>query len=142
MPETAKEGHVTTTLAGASAVAKARENSIQGGTFEATDSRGDLIRIKPKELAESGVTGEIFIGRYEGTLPNKLNEESPDFKFRGSNDTLFIVNSCGSLKYGMKDVKEGELVQLIYNGQSKMKTGAAKGKLAHSFTVNRAKDAE
>ena len=132
-----------TTLAGAAAVAKARENSIQGGTFEAsTDTRGDLVRIKPKELGEAGITGEILIGRYEGTLPNKLNPESPDFKFRGSNDTLFIVNSCGSLKYGMKDVKEGELVQLVYNGQSKMKTGPAKGKLAHSFTVNRAASEE
>jgi hypothetical protein len=128
---------------GQEAYAKARENSITGASFEpANGVRGDLVRIKPKELAESGIKGEILVGRYEGTLPNKMNENAPDFKFRGLNDTLFIVNSCGSLKYAMKNIAEGDLVQLVYNGQSKMASGPAKGKLAHSFNVNKAVDSE
>ncbi len=129
-------------LKGADAVVAARQNSVQGGTFESTETRGDLIRIKAKELAAANVKGEILVGRYEGTLPNKFNVDSPDFKFRLENDTLAIVTSCGSLKNGMKNIAPGTLVQLIFNGASPMKSGPAKGKIAYSYTVNTAENAE
>lgn len=127
---------------GAEAVAKARENSVQGGTFENTETRGDLLRIKAKDLAAANITGEILVGRFEGTLPNKFNVDSPDYKFRLENDTLAIVNSCGSLKKGMTNISEGTLVQLIFNGQSTIKSGPTKGKMAYSYTVNTADSAE
>jgi hypothetical protein len=123
-------------------LAKQNSLSAEGVVFSNSEERGSIIRIKPKELAESGTTGEIFIGRYEGTLPNNLNPESPDYKFRGSSDTLYILNSCGSIKKGMAGVQPGELVRVSYKGQNKMTKGPAKGKMAHLFQIDTAKSAQ
>jgi hypothetical protein len=123
-------------------LAKQNSLSTEGVVFGSSEARGSIIRIKPKELAESGTLGEIFVGRYEGTLPNSMNPDSPDYKFRGNADTLYILNSCGSIKKGMASVVEGDLVRVSYKGQNKMTKGPAKGKLAHLFQIDTARNTQ
>lgn len=112
--------------------------SSEGLDFGGSEKRGPILRVKPKQLAEEGTTGELFIGRYLGEAPNSLNPDSPDYKFRGGNDSLIFLSSCGSIKRQMKDVKAGDIVRVSYEGQGVIKKGPMKGKKVHNFTIETA----
>lgn len=112
--------------------------SAEGVDFGGSTARGPILRVKPKQLGEDNAVGEVFIGRYLGEAPNQLNPGSPDYKFRGANDSLIILGTCGSIKKQMQSVKAGELVRVSYNGQSVIKKGPMKGKKAHNFTIETA----
>lgn len=100
------------------------------------DGSADSIRfIRAKELSEAGTTGVVVQGIYEGTLPNKFDENKPDYKIRQDDGVLAILNSTGSLAKQMAKVAEGSYVQVQYLGMQPIKSGKMAGKLSHSFIV-------
>lgn len=114
----------------------------------AVTTGSNLGFIKPADLAESGITGEIVTGVYLGTSENKFDDtedkSKPNFKVEvatalpalklKAGDTA-IINNNASLARQLRDVKTGELVRIVYNGKNTMKTGKGAGKAAHSFLV-------
>lgn len=97
--------------------------------------KGELIILRPSKLAEDGVTGVVAQGTYEGSMPNKFNPESLDYKIRSENGDLIIINGTGGLRQQLAKVAVGTLVQIQYNGKTKIAKGKMAGKLAHSFVV-------
>lgn len=97
--------------------------------------KGELIILRPSKLAEDGVTGVVAEGTYEGSMPNKFNADQLDYKIRAANDDLYIINGTGGLKQQLAKVAVGTLVQIQYNGKTKIAKGKMAGKLAHSFVV-------
>lgn len=91
--------------------------------------------------------GDMIIGKYIGSDVDQYDK--PNFKFlveeavfsktseakklKGQNLTL---NSAGQLNKAMKDVEEGQLVQIVYNGTSEIEKGKYKGKDAHQVEVD------
>ena len=82
--------------------------------------------------------GLVVEGIYEGSIQNKFNETKLDYKVRGGDDILVILNSTASLARQLAEVKVGELIQIKYNGrkQIKRKTGGMAD--MHDYQVNRA----
>lgn len=102
---------------------------------QATGEQGKLVILRPSKLAEEGVTGLVAEGIYEGAVENKFNPDKKDFKIRGADNTLYIINETAGLKRGMADVTVGDLVQIHYEGKSEIKSGKSKGKSFHNFSV-------
>ncbi|MBV6514175.1 MAG: hypothetical protein FMNOHCHN_03765 [Ignavibacteriaceae bacterium] len=91
--------------------------------------------IKPGDLAEAKTTGVILEGTYMGAIPNNYDNTKNDYKFLDDNGQEVVINSTGSLAYQMKNVPVGSIVQITYEGMSKLTKGKMKGKEAHNFKV-------
>ena len=80
--------------------------------------------------------GQLLVeGKYVGTSPNKFGKENFDFK--PEDGPTVSLNHAGQLAYLVENfVREGDLVQVIYDGTSKLEKGAFKGKEVHNFIVN------
>lgn len=98
--------------------------------------QGNLIIVRPSELAKNGTTGVVAEGIYEGSMPNKFDETKLDYKIRAENGDLYILNSSGSLASQLAKVTEGSLVLVEYSGKNEIKKGPRKGTSAHSFRVS------
>lgn len=99
------------------------------------NSRGKLNIVRPSALASEGFTGTVVEGIYEGSVPNKFDENKKDYKIRAENGDLTIINETGSLRYQMEKVTVGSLVQINYNGKTKIESGKLAGKGVHNFEV-------
>lgn len=94
--------------------------------------------VSPAKLDQQEFKGLVVEGEYVGTVPNQYNEDAPSFKFVKNDETVAVINSCGSLKYQMSLVSIGDTVQIIYKGKNTAKSGKLKGKAIHEFEVLKA----
>jgi hypothetical protein len=107
--------------------------------FVSVKPEGEGIEfIRPATLAEEGVSGEILQGTFIEAVQNRYDNAKLDYKFEKEDGKLVIVNGGGNLGYNMKFVNAGDFVQIIYLGKSEISKGPHKGKLSHTFEVNRA----
>lgn len=93
---------------------------------------GALVIVRPSKLAETGTTGIVAQGTYEGAKPNKFNATKNDYFIRdNTTNTLYIVNGTASLKSQLEqlDGTEGASVEVVYNGKKALKNG----KSVHDF---------
>ena len=121
----------------------------------AAGSGGDLVFIKPADLARAKFTGVVAEGEFVEALPNRFDEDKFDFKIIvdtplkvtgedrddepysqeiAKGDTV-VVNGAGNLNWLMQKVSPGELCQITYSGKNEIQKGARKGTLAHTFEV-------
>lgn len=103
----------------------------KGGTGDA--KQGKLEIIRPSKLAESGVTGPIVTGTYEGAKPNKFDASKKDYFIRAADDTLYILNETQSLKEQLAQLEGTTDVNITVNYNGKVKTKNGKG--FHDFEV-------
>lgn len=104
-----------------------------------TDSLGDIEFIRAKDLQP----GQAFEGIFDGTIKNQMSDKF-DFKLLvnlpdGRQKTQ-VINAAGNLTYKMSSVNQGELVRIVYQGQSPIKKGKWAGKMSHTFVVFKAED--
>jgi len=80
--------------------------------------------------------GQLLVeGKFIGTSPNKFGKEN--FDFRPEEGPIVSLNHAGQLAYLMDNyVREGDTVQVIYDGKGILDKGAFKGKEVHNFKVN------
>jgi hypothetical protein len=64
--------------------------------FKSVTGEAGLRFIRPRTLAEEGITGEVLEGIYVGPVQNQLDPAKNDYKFETGTETV-IVNSTGSL---------------------------------------------
>lgn len=116
---------------------------------------GNLIFVKPADLARAEFTGVVAEGELVGSFPNNFDETRDDFKILADvdlkiegvdgkgdryvreinkGDTL-VINGAGNLNYLMKSIGPGELCQISYFGKKEIEKGKMKGMLAHTFEV-------
>lgn len=99
------------------------------------EAQGELKIVRPSELAKAGTTGVVAAGVYEGAKPNKFNPAKNDYFIRGTDNTLYIINSTQALEEQLgqlaADGSDNATVEVIYNGKAATK----KGKGYHSFEV-------
>ena len=103
-------------------------------SLKATNEKlGELVIIRPSELATNGTTGVVAEGVYEGRKPNKFNAQKNDYFIRNGT-TLYIVNETKSLgeQLNQLDGEEGKAtVEVVYNGKLSTKNGRG----YHDFEV-------
>lgn len=112
-----------------------------GTKFRSASKPEATIRyVSATKLAEEGKTGVVAEGRYIGSIKNRFDKE--DFKIESISETapdgsplLIVVNAGGNLAYRMSSIKVGDLIQVVYEGQSKIKDGKWAGKMSHQFDV-------
>ena len=111
------------------------------------ENKGGSIRyVKAKELAESGFKGVVAEGVFVGTTENQFNADKPNIKIESLDENedgtraVTIINAAGNLNYRMRQIKVGDVIQVSYLGQEKMKSDnkAMNGKLVHQFEVLKA----
>lgn len=59
----------------------------------------------------------------------------PSYEGKKEDGSLIVINSCGALDSKMKEVREGDFIQIIHKGVHKLKTGKYAGKDSHSIDV-------
>lgn len=73
-----------------------------------------------------------FLGSYEGNYGVCWEFES--------NDEITVLNSAGQLNYVLENhAKEGDILDVIYEGKTEVPKGPMKGKMAHQFKVEKYK---
>jgi hypothetical protein len=108
---------------------------IPANRAKALEGKG-LTFIRPSQLAEEAVKGVILEGTYLESMPNPFDNEKLDFKFSDlKKGNTVIINGAGNLGYQMRDISEGSVVQISYNGKKEIKAGKMKGRMAHDFSV-------
>lgn len=86
--------------------------------------------VKPAELADLKVKGTF-------TAIEESKFQKPVYVIE-SPSTIFKVNACGTLTKGINENCElGDEILLVYNGVSKIKDGAYKGRDAHLVEVRK-----
>lgn len=102
-------------------------------SLKAEATKGALEIVRPSELAESGRTGVVASGVYEGSKPNKYNPAKSDFFIRGADNTLYIINETKSLGEQLKQLaaEDNAKIEVVYNGKKTTKNG----KGFHDFEV-------
>lgn len=120
--------------------AAAAATTESGRTFKAVNAanpagKGSVTFIRPKALADDGVTGVVAEGIYEGTVANTYEPTRNDFKVRDEAGNLIILNATGSLTQQMGKVAQGSYVRISYSGMKKLTQGKLKGKSVHNFLV-------
>lgn len=96
---------------------------------------GSLKFIRPKQLADDGITGVVAEGIYEGPTPNTFEPSRSDYKIIDDAGNTTILNSNGSLNSQMAKVEVGSYVRISYNGMQLVTKGKLKGKNVHNFSV-------
>ena len=89
-----------------------------------------------------------FVGKHEDTTYNKTHwvikvEEA--FVKEGAENLIgkdVVLNACGSLDKAMKQVEEGQTLQMEYRGMEEMTSGKYPGKDAHSIKVDLVEEEE
>ena len=89
--------------------------------------------------------GDIVVGKFVGIHHCQYDKENPKIQvieafFKdGSGAQLtgknLVLNSCGVLDSAMKEVKEGDIIQVEYCGQTELTKGKYAGKEAHSLNI-------
>lgn len=109
--------------------------TVNGKVGNADVSQGELKFVRPSKLTEADVNTTVAAGIFEGTVPNKFDDQKLDYKVRASNGDLTILNSAGSLASQMNKIEIGSYIEILYKGKSIMKSGKGAGKEAHGFVV-------
>lgn len=79
--------------------------------------------------------GDAIEGTLDGHMENKFKADRPHFKIVLDNGDVVVVNNVGNLNFKMKNVKVGDYVRVVYEGQDIMQKGAFKGKPVNIFDV-------
>lgn len=89
---------------------------------------GELIHAKGDVLIE---------GKYIGRTPTEDNYGHHGFDFfTGADEPTVTMSYAGSLQYIMENyVNEGDMCQVVYDGQEKLTKGKYKGRMSHQFKV-------
>ena len=112
-----------------------RKWKVPANRAKALEGKG-LTFIRPSQLAEEEVKGVILEGTYLESMPNPFDNEKLDFKFSDlKKGNTVIINGAGNLGYQMRDISEGSVVQVSYNGKKEIKAGKMIGRMAHDFSV-------
>jgi len=88
-----------------------------------------------EEPLESGTTIQ---GVFEGSVPNKFNEDRRDYKVRGADQTLYILADSATLNRQLAKVQTGELIEIVYNGKKTVKRKTGGMAEMHDYRVSRA----
>lgn len=115
--------------------AKAQNSGVKFKKPEGSENLTPLTFINASALNKAGTTGVIAEGVLIGTMDNKYKPGKPSFKIEQSDGNVLVVDSAGNLGYRMKSIKQGQLVQITYNGMKEIKSGDMAGKLSHNFDV-------
>lgn len=119
--------------------ANAEAMATEGKTFKKVglrDANSPGLRfIRPKQLADDGITGVVAQGIYAGTTPNTFEPTRNDYKLTEDDGGTVILNANGSLNKQMAKVAEGSYVRISYSGMQKIESGKLKGKSVHNFIV-------
>lgn len=99
------------------------------------NTSGTIEFISAKKLLESNKLGVIVEGTFQEALENNFESTKSDYKIVTDEGNTIVLNHSGSLAYQMSKVQLGSYVRISYEGQTPMKKGAMKGKLAHQFLV-------
>lgn len=87
-------------------------------------------------------SGTVLTGIFNGSTPNKFEEDRVDYTLREEDGTLVILAQTAALKQQLDDVNVGELVQITYKGKREItRKNGAKAEM-HDFAVGRAINAE
>lgn len=107
------------------------ERSLKSSGTNST--RGPIVIVKFKELAEAGTTGTVAEGVYEGkenkpggiSAGGKKYGPSTEYKIRGENDTLYILKETTAIKdqLGQLDAADNAKIRVQYNGKVPTKSG-------------------
>jgi len=102
-----------------------------------------LITISNGEKSEAPLaSGTVLTGVFNGSTPNKYEENRVDYSLREEDGTLVILAETAALKQQLGSVNVGELVQITYKGKREItRKNGAKAEM-HDFAVGRAIDAE
>jgi len=105
---------------------------------------GPLVIVNPSVLAETGVTGVVAKGIYEGAKAKpsgiskngKAYKASTEYRIRdAASDTLYILNDTQALREQLgqlaADGSDKAQVEVVYDGKKPTKTGNS----FHDFTV-------
>lgn len=113
------------------------ENTTTGRTFGVPTGRatGDVEFIRASKLKEDGFTGLLLEGQYLENIPNQLNKDRLDYKFKKDDGSVVVINGAGNLGYKMEFVEVGDYVQIEYLGMKEIAGGSFKGKMSHDFEV-------
>lgn len=77
------------------------------------------------KAGETVVKGE-FLREFEGKY-------GPQFEFMSEDGDIVVVNGNGQIKHKMQFVREGQHVEIEYDGSIVLDKGAMKGKDCHQF---------
>lgn len=102
----------------------------------AAGTQGALKFIRPGELAEAGYSGVVAEGTFLKAVPNQIDNTKSDYYIALEDGSTAVLNSTGSLANQMKNVRVGDLIQVIYQGMKKLTTGRLAGKSVHQYLVN------
>lgn len=92
---------------------------------KSTETKGNIVIVRASKLAEAGVTGVVAEGVLEKAEPNKFDNAKTDFFIRGSDNTLYIVNSTQAIQEQLgQEGLIGMKVRVEYNGKKKSKKGS------------------
>jgi hypothetical protein len=96
--------------------------------------------------------GDIVVGKFVGMHHCQFEKENPKisvleaFFKDGSGAQLtgktLVLNSCGTLDSAMKEIKEGDLIQLEYTGKVALTKGKFAGKEAHTMNIETVEEVE
>lgn len=99
---------------------------------QATGTTGPVKIVRASELDKSGTTGTVASGVLESIKPNKFNTDKNDYFVRGTDNTLYIINSTQALADQLEQPEVlGKNIRIVYNGKQKTKNG----KGFHDFEV-------
>ena len=83
--------------------------------------------------------GEVLVdGEYHREIMGKYGIQ---YEFLNNDGEIHVLNGSGQLKYKMDFIREGDKVQITYEGEIELTKGAMAGKSAHQFKILRDDDA-
>lgn len=89
------------------------------------------LKAKDLEAGSIVINGDTYTGKKESTkFPGAFTHY-----FKSDEDETIGLSGTASLNRLMESVKEGDIVQVVYNGKITIESGPMKGKSAHGWDV-------
>jgi hypothetical protein len=83
--------------------------------------------------------GQLLVrGEYSREIMGKYGVQ---YEFLNEDGEIHVLNGSGQLKYKMDFIREGDMVEITYEGEIELTKGAMAGKSAHQFKILRDGDA-
>lgn len=98
--------------------------------------------------------GDRIVARLKGWRTDRYDKECPTVEIIEADlsdkkaqkawpeGTLVSLNAAGMLNKALKELNEGDLFQLVYNGTNVIEKGTHKGKESHTFEIDEIEDPE
>ena len=79
--------------------------------------------------------GDVLVkGEYCREIMGKFGVQ---YEFLNEDGEIHVLNGSGQLKYKMDFIREGDKIQITYEGEVELTKGAMAGKSAHQFKIMR-----